>query len=395
MQYDFTTVINRAKAGSFKWDQMKGWNPKVSPEVIPLSVADMELLNPPEIIKGLQDYLDHLVLGYTGPTQAYFDAVAGWMKKRHKWDIKPEWLVQTAGVVSAFFTAVNAFSNPGDGILFFTPAYYPFYGAIDQQARKQVKMPLVLTGDTYDIPWELFEKEAAKPENKVLLFCSPHNPVGRIWKKEELRRVADICLKNNVLVVSDEIHFDLIMPGFEHIVYSRVGEDAADACIILTAPSKTFNLAGAQCSNAVIKNDDIREKFTAALKATGFHMLNIFAYKACEIAYTQCEEWLHQLLELILVNHLVVKDYFAKHLPMIKIFDLEGTYLQWMDFRALGLDKDELERIMHFEAEVFMDEGYVFGMEGEGFERMNLAAPTRYIKDACERIHKAITPYIK
>lgn len=394
MRYDFTTVIDRTHAGSFKWDQMRGWNPDVDPGIIPFSVADMELLNPPEIIQGLQEYLDHLVLGYTGPTQAYFDAIIGWMKRRHGWDIQKEWLVQTAGVVSAFFNAVKVFTDPGDGVLFMTPAYYPFYSAIDQQGRVQVKVPLLLQGERYDIDWELFEESAKDPRNKILLFCSPHNPVGRIWLPEELERVVDICVRNDVVLVSDEIHFDLVMPGYKHTVISTISEKAAQHSIVLTAPSKTFNLAGAQCSNAVIKNDSLRQRFIAGLIATGFHMLNIFAYKACEIAYDWCEAWLEELLQLVHANHKLVKDYFATHMPAIKVYDLEGTYLQWMDFRALGLDKHQLEELMHKKAQVFMDEGYVFGPEGEGFERLNLAAPTHTIQAACERMHEAVKPYL-
>lgn len=394
MRYDFETVIDRSHAGSFKWEQMKGWNPQVSPGIIPFSVADMELLNAPEIIKGLQTYLDHLVLGYTGPTPAYYEAVLSWMKRRHQWEIDQDWLVQTAGVVPAFFNAVRVFSEPGDGILFFTPAYYPFYNAISNQGRNQTRLPLVLKDGRYYIDWAQFEHEAKKKENKVLLFCSPHNPVGRVWEKEELARVAEICAKNDVVLVSDEIHFDLIMPGYRHHVMSTVSQLAADTAIVLTAPSKTFNLAGAQCSNAVIKNKELRDRFKQGQDAQGWHSLNIFAYKACELAYNECEEWLRQLLELIEKNHLLVKDYFERHLPQLTVFDLEGTYLQWMDFRPLGLDKDRLEKLMHFEAQVFMDEGYVFGAEGEGFERLNLAAPTHTILAACQRIHRAVTPYL-
>ena len=394
MHYNFTTAINRANTGSYKWNQMKEWNPNISSDIIPFSVADMELLNPPEIMAGLQNYLNNIILGYTGPTQAYYDAVISWMQRRHNWATQKEWLVQTAGVVSAFFNAVSVFSDPGDGILLFTPAYYPFCNAITRQGRQQVKLPLQLEGDRYCMDFELLDEKAKDPRNKVLLFCSPHNPVGRVWELTELERLVDICVRHNVLIVSDEIHFDLVMPGYRHIVLSTVNEQAANQTIVLTAPSKTFNLAGVQCSNAVISSEAIRARFSEGLASTGFFSLNIFAYKTCEIAYTQCESWLEQLLALIHANHLVVKAYFAEHMPQLKVFDLEGTYLQWMDFRPLGLNKDKLEMLMHIEAQVFMDEGYVFGAEGEGFERLNLAAPTASIQAACRRIHESVKYYL-
>ncbi len=390
MRYDFTTTLDRSQAGSFKWEQMKAWNPDVQEGVIPFSVADMELLNPPEIIQGLKDYLDNLVLGYTGPTQAYYDAVVGFMKRRHNWDIKQEWLVQTGGVVSAFYNAVRMLTEPGDGVMMFTPVYYPFYSAAKLQQRQLVRMPLTLQDGRYDIDYDLLEQHAKDPKNKVLLLCSPHNPIGRVWLKDELKRVADICLKHGVVIISDEIHFDLIMPGHQHTVLATLGEEVAQNSIILTAPSKTFNLAGLQCSNAVIANDTLRERFQAGLKAAGIGMLNIFSYKACEIAYNQCEDWLEQLIDLVYSNHQLVKEHFEQHLPQVHIFPLEGTYLQWMDFRPLGLSEQELEQVMHRDAQVFMDEGYVFGSEGSGFERLNLAAPQKAIQDACERMVNAL-----
>ena len=394
MKYDFSTTINRTGVGSYKWDQMKKWNPNVSPDIIPFSVADMELPNPIEIIAGLKDYLSNVVLGYTGPTQAYYEAVIGWMQRRHNWSIQKEWMVQTAGVVSAFFNAVNVFSKPGDGIMYFTPAYYPFVNAITRQGRRQVGMPLKIEGGRYYMDFDLLEEKTRDPRNGVLLFCSPHNPVGRVWERTELERLVDICVRNNVMMVSDEIHFDLVLPPHKHIVLSTVSEQAANQTIVLTAPSKTFNLAGVQCSNVIICNEAIRNRFNDGLASTGFFSLNLFAYKACEIAYVQCESWLDQLLALIYANHLIVKEFFAKHMPQLKVFDLEGTYLQWMDFRPLGLDAGKLETLMHFDAQVFMDEGYVFGEEGIGFERLNLAAPTTCIHSACQRIFDAVKPLL-
>jgi len=386
MKYDFETVINRTNTGSFKWEQMKSWKPDAKDGIVPFSVADMEFKMAPEIIEGLKEYLDTAILGYAIPTESYFNAVCGWMKKRHNWDIKPEWITGSNGVVRAFFAAVRAFSDPGDGIIIMTPVYYPFYNALSKNNRKLVKSPLINTGSTYNIDYDDLEKKAQEPDNKVLLFCSPHNPVGRVWRKDELERVGEICLKNDVIIISDEIHFDLILSGNEHTVFAAVSHELADNMVVCTAPSKTFNLAGMHNSNIIIPNKELRDIYLKENQSIGFSSLNILGYKACEIAYTKCEAWLDELLKVIYHNHLELKKYIEKNIPMIKVYDLEGTYLQWMDFNELHLDKDVLERLMHEEAEVFFDEGYVFGEEGAGFERMNIACPTSVLMQALERL---------
>ena len=390
MKYDFETVIKRANTGSAKYEQMMGWNPNVSDDVVPFSVADMELKNPPEIIEGIKKYLDSTILGYTMPTKAYIDSVCGWMKRRHKWDVKPEWIVGSPGVVGAFYSAIKALTEPGDGIIIMTPVYYPFFSAIGKNHRDLVKNPLIKDGDTYLVDFEDLEEKAKNPRNKVLLFCSPHNPVGRVWKRDELEKIADICLRNNVVIISDEIHFDLIMPGHEHIVFASISEEAANNMIVCTAPSKTFNLAGMHTSNIIIPNKELRDIYLREVVSNGFFSLNIIGYKACEIAYNECGEWLDELVELIHHNHNVLKSFMQEHLPEVKVFPLEGTYLQWMDFNELGYDKDELERLMHMEAEVFFDEGYVFGEEGNGFERMNIACPTKVMVEGLERLKKTL-----
>ncbi|QQZ10011.1 MalY/PatB family protein [Heyndrickxia vini] len=385
--YDFETVVNRTNTGSSKWEQMKGWNPNVSEEAIPFSVADMEFKNPPEIIEGLKEYLDSSILGYTQPTENYLKAVCGWMEKRHNWKINSEWIVGSAGVVGAFYSAIRAFSNPGDGIIIMSPVYYPFYSAIELNNRKVVKNPLINTGSSYEIDFNDLEMKAKEHTNKILLFCSPHNPTGRVWTKEELEKVGEICLKNNILLISDEIHFDLIMPDHKHTVFASLSDELADNTIVCTAPSKTFNLAGMQTSNIIIPNEDLRETYVKEIQSQGVFSLNILGYKACEIAYTKCEKWLDELLGLIYHNHLELKKYMEENIPEIKVHDLQGTYLQWMDFNGLGLDKDELEKLMH-ENELFFDEGYVFGEEGNGFERMNLACPTKTMMVGLERLKK-------
>jgi aminotransferase/cystathionine beta-lyase len=391
MKHDFTTRVDRRNTGASKWEEMFKKKPNVSPAVVPLSVADMELLNPPEIIEGLKAFLDHAVLGYTLPTDAYKQAVASWMRSRHHWTIHPEWITLSPGVVPAFFIAVQAFTQPGDGVIIQRPVYYPFTFAIERNNRTLVNNPLVLEQGTYRIDYDDLEAKARDPKNKLLIFCSPHNPVGRVWSREELGRVAEICNRHQVVVVSDEIHFDLVMPGVEHTVYAAISEEAAQNCVVCTAPSKTFNLAGMQTSNIITPNPALREKLAAQFTQNAMSMLGILGLKACEIAYTQCGPWLDELLELIRVNHETVKTYCAKHLPQVGVFPLEGTYLQWLDFRAFKLEARELEQFMVQEAEWFTDEGVMFGPEGEGFERINLACPTVIIEEALERLYKALS----
>jgi aminotransferase/cystathionine beta-lyase len=390
MKYDFKTIVDRRSTGSGKWDQMIRCNPDVSRGVVPFSVADMEFKNPPEITEGLKEYIDSTILGYTQPTDSYLNAVCNWMKRRHGWVVKRDWIIGSPGVVNALFLAVKAFTNQGDGIIIQTPVYYPFNAAIERNQRTLVKNPLIYTGSNYIIDYDDLERKAHDPKNKVLMFCSPHNPVGRVWTPEELTRVGEICLRNNVLIISDEIHFDLIMPGHKHTVFANVSEDLANNTIVCTSPSKTFNLAGMQTSNIIIPNEKIRNAYLREMASNGSYSLNILGYKACEIAYTECEEWLDQLLELIFNNHLELKQFIEKNIPVIKVIELEGTYLQWMDFRALGLDKHELENLMHFKAELFFDEGYIFGEEGAGFERMNLACPLEIMIDGLKRLAATI-----
>jgi aminotransferase/cystathionine beta-lyase len=384
--HDFTTLVDRSGLDSVKWKLMHEANPSVPAGIPPFSVADLDLKNAPEIIDGLKAYLDDAVLGYAMAPDSFTDAVVGWLRRRHDWTVDPEWLVQTTGVVPAFFNAIRAFTEPGDGVIIQTPAYYPFFLGIERNRRALVRNPLVLDDRRYRIDFGHLRKVAANPRNKMLLFCSPHNPTGRVWTRNELQQVADIVLENDLVLVSDEIHFDLVLPGHRHIVMAALGEDIAKRTLVCTAPSKTFNLAGMTMSNIVIPNVDLRSRFTSELDASGMMTLNILSYKACELAYGKGEAWLDGLLELIQHNHGLVKQFMAARLPGVTVFDLEGTYLQWMDFRCFEKSAAELQRINQQQALVFFDEGAVFGEEGAGFERMNLATPAAVVEKALERL---------
>lgn len=391
MQYNFHTAPNRANTGAYKWEIMAAAQDAVLPaDIIPFSVADMELQSPPEIADGLCKFLQHTVLGYTQPTAAYREAVCHWMARRHSWPIQPEWIVPFPGVVPAIYCGVRAFTEPGDGVIIMTPVYYPFYSAVQKSGRNLVENPLLEAADSYVIDFDNLEQCARNPKNKVLILCSPHNPVGRVWTREELLRIGEICLAHDVLVISDEIHFDLILPGHKHTVLTTLSESFAEHFVVCTAPSKTFNIAGLSCSNIVIQNPNLRETFQAAMRALGTPSVNALGLKACEIAYTQCAQWLDQLLALLEHNRRYAADFIKDHIPAIAVKRLEGTYLQWWDCRGLGMDKKELEEFMQKRALLFLDEGYWFGKAGAGFERINLACPTEKLAQALKRLAEAL-----
>lgn len=389
--YDFETAPSRRGVGAAKWEGMySAAKVPLSDDIIPFSVADMELCNPPEIIEGLKKHLDHVVLGYTMPTDSYFDAVINYMKKWHQWDIDRDWIVPFSGVVPALFNAIKSLTAPGNGVIIMTPVYYPFYMAIEKTGRKVVQNPMLDDGAIFSIDYADLEEKARQKENTMLILCSPHNPVGRVWRKDELQRIAEICLRHNVLVVSDEIHFDLILKDYEHTVFSTLSEEIADHCVVCTSPSKTYNLAGIACGNIIIKNPELRQKFTDEMDRNGTFSQSLLAYKSCELAYTECEQWYAGLLDLLEANKRLTETFIKEQLPQLRVRELQGTYLIWIDCRALGMNKDELERFMQDKALLFLDEGYIFGDAGEGFERINLACPTKVLESALLRLKKAV-----
>lgn len=391
MKYDFESLISRKNVGSSKWNLMQKINNNLADNIVPFSVADMEFKSPPQISEGLKKYIDSSILGYTVATEEYYKAVCSWMERRHNWNIDKEWILEFPGVVPALYTIVRALTKEDDGVLVMTPVYYPFYKAIESNKRKLIKNKLVLKNNHYEIDFEDLEEKAKKESTKLLILCNPHNPVGRVWTEAELIKIGRICIDNDVLIVSDEIHFDLIMPEYKHTVFANISEEFAESSVICTAPSKTFNLAGLQTSNIMVSNKEIRYKILKEYRtATGNSLLNAFGYKACEIAYNECEEWLDELIKIINENKRLVENFINKNLPEIKIINLEGTYLQWLDFRALEKDHLALEKFMQLEAQLFLDEGYVFGEEGRGFERINLACPTKVLEEALDRLFQAV-----
>ena len=386
MAYDFVTLPNRRNAGAFKYEDMKKKKPDVSRDAVPLSVADMEFLDPPEVVAGLKAYLDHYVLGYTGPTDAYYAAVQDWMARRHGFRPEKDWFITSPGIVPALYELVEALTDPGDGVLMLSPVYHPFRFSAQEQGREALFCPLIERERTYDIDFDLFEKMCAERSVKLFLLCSPHNPVGRIWTRDELLRLADICLDNGVVMVADEIHGDLILPGYAFTSVGTLPEKYVKNAVICTAPSKTFNLAGMQCSNLFAADPILREK----LKNKGHYpTLTALGYESCRLAYTYGEPWLEELRVVLGENKKLVEEYLARRIPGIRPFELMGTYLMWLDCRGLGLDKDALEKTM-IDAELFFDEGYIFGPEGAGFERLNLACPAWVLRKAMEKLETAV-----
>ena len=386
MAYDFTTLPDRWDAGAFKYEDMKKKKPDVSRDAVPLSVADMEFLDPPEVMEGLKRYLDHNVLGYTGPTEGYFSAVQSWMERRHGFRPEKDWFITSPGIVPALYELVKALTGPGEGVLMLSPVYHPFRFAAQEQGREAVFCPLIERERTYDIDFDLFEKLCAQPQVKLFLLCSPHNPVGRIWTREELVRLGDICLEHDVVMVADEIHGDLILPGYTFTSVGTLPEQYLNNAILCTAPSKTFNLAGMQCSNLFVPNGALREK----LKQEGHYpTLTALGYESCRLAYTYGEAWLESLRTVLGENKKLVEGYLAKNIPVIQPFELMGTYLMWLDCRGLGLSKDALEKAM-IDGELFFDEGYIFGSEGAGFERLNLACPAWVLQKAMDKLSAVV-----
>jgi aminotransferase/cystathionine beta-lyase len=394
--YNFEKLIDRNKLGSAKWIDMHKINPNVSDEVVPFSVADMEFEPPIEIREGLKSFIDRAVFGYSWPTEDYYKAVIGWVKKRHNWEIKAEQIVTSSGVIPSLYTAVRAFTEPGDGVLLFSPVYYPFFESAERNGRKVIESPLVQDDSGYHIDFEDFEKKASDPSAKLLFFCNPHNPVGRSWLPEELRRVGEICCKYDVIIVSDEIHFDLIMPGHQHTVFSTLSEEISERMLVCTAPSKSFNLAGMQVSNVIISNRKLKAQFEKELENTlGPNFQNPIGYEACRLAYTEGEKWLEAAKKYIYDNYLFAKEYLKENLPMVKVAEMEATYLLWMDFRAFGLSAEELREINVTKADMYFDEGYIFGEMGRGFERLNLACPRWVLEDGLKRLAKAYREVVK
>lgn len=386
MIYDFQTLVDRRGTNASKWSVIDGRDGRTYPEVIPMSVADMEFKTAPEIVAGLTEVLNTQILGYSSIGDDYYNAVIKWMWDRHSFDVKKEWICTSQGVVPALYAAISALAEPGDGVIVMPPLYGPCLDAAGSSGAVRVSCPLKYTaarGWEMDMP--LFKRLAARPENKFLIFCSPHNPVGRVWKESELRQLADICCANNITVISDEIHMDFTAVGVKHIPLATINPDIADRTVTCTAPTKTFNIAGLDVSNIIISNEKLRDKVREKLHGK----LATLSREACRIAYESGGEWLRACNAIIRENSNYVTRYAKSNLPKLKIAAHEGTYLMWLDFRAYKIPHAELKERLQKNL-VFLTDGLFFGQEGEGFMRINVACPTSAVIQAMERIKAAM-----
>lgn len=388
MAFDFDKVIDRRGTNSLKYDFAKERGKKEN--ILPLWVADMDFQTAPAVLKRLEKAVSHGVFGYSEGKDDYFKALSGWYGKRFGWEVKRNWLVKTPGVVFALAAAVRAFTKEGESVLIQQPVYYPFSEVITDNRRKIVNNALKLIDGHYEIDFEDFEKKIIDHQVKLFLLCSPHNPVGRVWKEWELRKIGDICLKHDVLVISDEIHSDFVWGENHHLVFASLEKKYADISVTCTAPSKTFNLAGLQISNIFIPNQKLRRAFRHEISAAGYSQVNVMGLLACQAAYEEGEEWLEELKVYLWDNFIYLKNYLEEKLPKIQVLVPEGTYLIWMDFRGLGLTEAQREDLIVNKAGLWLDSGAMFGEDGEGFERINIACPRSVLKQALEQLEEAV-----
>ncbi len=385
---NFDEIVNRKGTDCLKYDfAVRRGMPE---DVLPLWVADMDFKTTSYVEDAVIERTKHGIFGYSESGEEYFKAVAGWMRRHHNWEIRPEWLIKTPGVVFALAMAVKAFTEKGDSVLIQQPVYYPFSEVIRDNGRVVVSNDLYLGEDNrYHIDLADFEKKIVKYHVKLFLLCSPHNPTGRVFTKEELTAMGDLCVKHGVKVVSDEIHNDFVFQG-EHTVFASVKKEYEEISVICTSPSKTFNLASMLISNIFIPNRELRQRFRHEVDAAGISQLSVLGLVAAKAAYAQGDEWYEQMMSYVGENIRYVKEYVKENLPGVTVIDGEGTYLMWLDFRGTGLDPEELDRRIIYEAKLWLDSGKIFGHTGAGFQRINVAAPRATLTECLERIRKVL-----
>ncbi len=394
MEYNFNRFIDRRDSFSLKWSKeaLQMVFKKDDDDLLPLWVADMDFECPKPVVDALKKEAEGCVYGYNWHgTPKYLDAVTGWMNRRHQWKVDPKWIVYSPGIVPAINMMIQTFSNIGDKIIVQPPVYYPFFSAVTANGRRLLLNQLHYENQKYTFDFEDFEEKAKDPLTKIFILCSPHNPVGRVWTREELKKLGDICLEHDILIISDEIHHDLILPGNKHTVFSTISEEFEQKTIVCTAPSKTFNLAGLQVSNIIIPNEKMRQSFiNTIVHKNGIGIPNSFGIVAMIAAYNEGEEWLEQVLRYIDSNFEYLKDFIRSKIPIIKYIEPEGTYLAWLDFNSLGLNDEELKNVILNKANIALDGGKLFGAGGEGFQRINVACPKSILEETMQRIKKAI-----
>ena len=378
MKYDFDKTIDRRATNSYKWDS--------APEgVLPMWVADMDFRTAPAIIDALQKRVAHGIFGYTRVPDAYYDAVTSWFSRRHGWDIDREWIIYTSGVVPAVSAVIKAMTVPGDKVIVQTPVYNCFFSSIRNNGCEIVSNPLRRTADTYEMDFDALERCAADPRAKVMLLCNPHNPAGRVWTPDELTRLGNICLRNGVTVVADEIHCELVCQGFKYTPFASLSDAFLHRSVTCLSPSKAFNIAGLQIANIVAFDNDLRSRIVKAININEVCDVNPFGVAATIAAYNEGEEWLNQLVDYLHGNYEAMAEFCRRELPEFPITRLEGTYLVWMDCSSLGMPSDALEHALLDDARLWLNAGTMYGAEGEGYMRWNIACPRSVMLDGLNR----------
>lgn len=378
MKYDFDKTIDRRATNSYKWDS--------APEgVLPMWVADMDFRTAPAIIDALQKRVAHGIFGYTRVPDAYYDAVTSWFSRRHGWDIDREWIIYTSGVVPAVSAVIKALTVPGDKVIVQTPVYNCFFSSIRNNGCEIVSNPLRRTADTYEMDFDALERCVADPRAKVMLLCNPHNPAGRVWTPDELTRLGNICLRNGVTVVADEIHCELVYQGFKYTPFASLSDAFLHRSVTCVSPSKAFNIAGLQIANIVAFDNDLRSRIDKAININEVCDVNPFGVAATIAAYNEGEGWLNQLVDYLHGNYEAMAEFCRRELPEFPITRLEGTYLVWMDCSSLGMPSDALEHALLDDARLWLNAGTMYGAEGEGYMRWNIACPRSVMLDGLNR----------
>lgn len=380
-------VNNRYHTGSVKWDGLESIF-GVS-DVLPMWVADMDFLSPTPIIEALKNQSAHGIFGYTLLTDSYYHSIVKWMERRHSWKIEKDWIVYSPGVVPALSLIMQAFTNPGDKVIIQTPVYPPFHSVVKDQGRDLIVNPLRFQNNTYKMDFDDLEAKIDK-NVKLFILCSPHNPIGRVWTKEELSKLADICVRHDILIVSDEIHADLVYEKHAHTPLAMISEEIKKQSIICTAPSKTFNIAGLHSANVIIPNKKLRTKFSNMIQRYHLGSISPFSLVATEAAYNEGEEWLDSCLQYMKENIDYVEDYLNKYIPELHVIIPEGTYLLWIDFLNLGMEPKQLAEFLLKEAKLALSDGSSFGNDGEGFMRMNIACSHEIVEKAMRQLKTAV-----
>ncbi len=387
MKYDFDAVTPRRGTDSYKWDSAP------ADDILPMWVADMDFKTAPAVTAALIKRAEHGIFGYTKVPADYYAAVNDWFSRRHGWAIKPESVIYTSGVVPAISAIIRAMTKPGDKVLAQTPVYNCFFSSIRNQGCELVPNPLRYENGVYSMDWDDLERKAADPQVTLMLLCNPHNPVGRVWTRAELERIADICLRNGVFVVSDEIHCELTYEGHDYTPFATVSESAPTNSAVCISPSKAFNLAGIQIANIVAQDEDVRRRIDKAINIHEVCDVNAFSVAALKAAYNEGEAWLEELKSYLYENYLTVKNFLAAHLPRIVMPPLEGTYLLWLDCAALGVPASELVCMLTERGRVMLNGGEMYGDDEDRFIRMNIACPRSVLMDGLERMKKVLSAW--